>query len=290
MPTLEQLRKAIEQEISKHRLSLLAKAATKLSEKYRQQQQPTGRFITSDEHRLAYIAVRMPATFAAARTVLAEVRRLMPALRANRILDLGAGTAAAAWAAVDVFDEVQQITLVEQDGELIRLGKELAARSGSSALRNAEWENFNLKNARQFSQHDLVVASYCLGEMDTAEAIEIVKTAWQAAHQAIAIIEPGTTKGFELIRTLRSELIEAGGQIIAPCPHQGTCPMAGQDWCHFAARFERSSLHRRIKSGALGYEDEKFSYVAFAKQSAQPAFARVIRHPLRQPGYAQIQL
>ena len=61
------------------------------------------------------------------------------------------------------------------------------------------------------------------------------------------------------------------------------------DWCHFAARVERSSLHRRLKSAALGHEDEKFSYTIFIKDAA---FARVpervVRHP--QIGKGQLQL
>lgn len=62
------------------------------------------------------------------------------------------------------------------------------------------------------------------------------------------------------------------------------------DWCHFSARFDRTSLHRRLKGGSLGYEDEKFSYIAAAKLPVTVEAARVISHPLNQPGFIQLQL
>jgi ribosomal protein RSM22 (predicted rRNA methylase) len=57
---------------------------------------------------------------------------------------------------------------------------------------------------------------------------------------------------------------------------------------HFAQRVERSSLHRRMKKGALGYEDEKFSYVALARAFAGRAPGRVIRRPAPHSGWVEL--
>jgi ribosomal protein RSM22 (predicted rRNA methylase) len=78
--------------------------------------------------------------------------------------------------------------------------------------------------------------------------------------------------------------------MVAPCPGEGDCPITGSDWCHFAARVERSSLHRRLKQAGLGYEDEKFSYVAVARETVTPADARVVRRPQHHPGLIEISL
>jgi ribosomal protein RSM22 (predicted rRNA methylase) len=214
----------------------------------------------------------------------------MPDRRITSLLDLGAGPGTAGWAALEVFDEVQQITLVEQDTEWIRTGKSLARTGENVVLAHADWVHANLRAVASFPAHDLVVSSYALGEIAPKVAREIVKAAWAAAGTAIVIIEPGTMRGFELMRVLRDDLIALGGHVIAPCPHQDTCPIPTNDWCHFAQRFARSALHRRLKIGTLGYEDEKFSYIVASKHLSQPVKSRVIRHPLRHSGHTRLRL
>ncbi len=285
------LRTAIEQELSSVSFSSLTAAATELSDRYRQQRKAE-RFMTSDAHRLAYVAVRMPATFAAVSKTLESVCYLMPDVQPQSLLDLGAGTGAAAWAAAEAFDSLRQFSLIEQDSRLIELGRKLAQESEHTALRSADWRLANLNSVKEFQSHDLVLCSYALGEIDSAAVGKIIKAAWQSTGHLLIIVEPGTTKGFTTVRAVRDQLIEAGAVLVAPCPHSNACPMPTDDtdWCHFSARFDRTQLHRRLKGGSLGYEDEKFSYIAASKYPVTPESARVIRHPLRQPGFTQLQL
>jgi ribosomal protein RSM22 (predicted rRNA methylase) len=76
----------------------------------------------------------------------------------------------------------------------------------------------------------------------------------------------------------------------APCPAATPCPLAAPDWCHFAARVERSSIHRRIKDAELGYEDEKFSYVAVAREPVELPASRIIRRPRQRPGLIVLEI
>jgi Mitochondrial small ribosomal subunit Rsm22 len=40
----------------------------------------------------------------------------------------------------------------------------------------------------------------------------------------------------------------AGVHVVAPCPHDGGCPMDGtSSWCHFAQRFQRTALQKNTK-------------------------------------------
>jgi ribosomal protein RSM22 (predicted rRNA methylase) len=65
---------------------------------------------------------------------------------------------------------------------------------------------------------------------------------------------------------------------------------AAGDWCHFAARVERTAMHRRLKGGELGHEDEKFSYVAATPLPGNPAEQRIVRHPGFHSGFVELQL
>lgn len=232
--------------------------------------------ITTPHFVEAYLATRMPATYAAARRALAEI----PADGISSILDAGAGSGAASLAAHELFPAAS-LTLLERNGALSDTARDF--------LPSAVIQGADLTKTAPFPPHDLVIAAYSLGELG-AQALPVAVRLFQAARVAFAAIEPGTPKGFALLRTLRDDLLARGGYILAPCPAATPCPMAGDDWCHFAARVERSSLHRRLKGGDLGYEDEKFSYLVFTKEPAVPAAARIIRHPVHAPGVIQLQL
>lgn len=245
--------------------------------------------LTSPERRLAYLLVRLPATYAAVSAVLQELRERVGEIRS--LLDLGAGPGTAAWAAAEAFPQLERVTLIERDAEMVALGKKLAAEH--PVLSRAEWAVNDLRSTK-FECHDLVIAAYVLSELSGRDALTGVSAkAWAAAQKAFAVIEPGTPHGFASLLPLREALLAQGQHIVAPCPADAECPMKARpgDWCHFAVRLERSSLHRRLKSGELGYEDEKFSFLVFVRDQAAPqAAARILRHPVHGKGHIKLTL
>ena len=177
--------------------------------------------------------------------------------------------------------------MLENNRDLARLGRTLA--ESSESLRRANWEIDDLRTTREFASADLVILSYAIGELPNAAMI--VNKAWAAARSLLVIVEPGTPRNFTQLAQLRQELIAAGGHLLAPCPHQLECPMVSAgDWCHFSVRLQRTAEHRRMKSGALGYEDEKFCYLAFAREPAQRAQTRIVRHPMIHSGFIRLTL
>jgi ribosomal protein RSM22 (predicted rRNA methylase) len=285
----EALRDALLEEASAWPPGVLAKAADELSEAYR-----AGRPFRfgADEYRIAYALVRMPATFAVLERVFEEIRDI----GIRSLLDLGAGPGTAAWAASEVFGALERVTLIEEDPRLIDLGKRLcgagsqpAASRLVSTLPPLKWHTADIR-VSPLEPHDLVTLSYVLGELEEPDALRVLRKAWKAASEALLVIEPGTPRGFARIRLLRDELISLGAHIAAPCPHAAACPMPPNDWCHFSRRLERTPLHRTLKHGSMGYEDEKYSYVAATRAALEPAPARILRHPMRYPGHVKLRL
>ncbi len=280
---------AIQQETEKIDRRRLLHAATELTEHYQAADFSTPA-IASSAHRAAYLAVRLPATYAATRRVFSEINLRSPGSEITSLLDLGSGPGTALWAAAEEFSSLQRATLIEADEHWLHMGKSLAEFTGAS-LPQAQWLRQDLRSGFSCERHDLVVISYTLGELPRSSAEETLRKAWKCAGRFLAVIEPGTRRGFATVLSARSLLLEHGAAILAPCPHVEACPMAAAgDWCHFSQRIERTSQHRQLKGGALGYEDEKFSYVIAAKEPAVVNGARIVRHPGKHSGHVQLAL
>ena len=237
----------------------LRSAARAMSEAYRDGR-PT--VVTSEREAVAYAAYRMPATFAATVAALRAVRGALPGLVPTTLVDVGAGPGTAMWAACDVFPSIESAVLVESNAHMRKVCDRLA-----SGL-DVTWADTTSADA------DLVVASYSVGE-DTLDIEEL----WKRAVDALVVVEPGTPRGFASVIDARTKLLEHGGHVVAPCPHDDPCPMRTPAWCHFAVRLPRSATHRSVKDAELPYEDEKYSYVAVTRRDVLDRAPRVIDHP-----------
>jgi ribosomal protein RSM22 (predicted rRNA methylase) len=270
------VKRIIEERCEQVGFPALKRAASAMSDFYREGRTLALSRMPAAERTAAYLAARMPATFAASFAVLREVRERLDGAPVGSILDIGAGTGAASLAARHWFPEAA-VTLLERDSAF--------AEAARAFLPEARILSADAANLDPLPPHDLIIAAYSLGEL----AKPLAQRLWQSARVALIVIEPGTPGGFTLIRTIRDCLLSAGAQMLAPCPAETACPIVAPDWCHFAARVERSSLHRRLKDGQLSYEDEKFSYIALGRNPVPLPEARIIRHPQHQPGLITLE-
>jgi ribosomal protein RSM22 (predicted rRNA methylase) len=281
------LRTALDATLDQIKPSDLSAATRELSARYRRPD-VSQKYVLTDRDVLAYAAFRLPATFAAVSAALHEVGKLVPEWHPRSVLDAGAGLGTASWAATEVWPSVADVELIEQDERMIALGRKFMAAGG--VLPTARWINSDLSDRVPGNPRDLVLASYVLIELETSVRDDLIHRLWQETKAVLVLVEPGTPAGFGAIRAARARLIELGAHIVAPCPHGAGCPMAGGDWCHFNQRLARSRAHRDAKGVSIGYEDEKFSYVAVSRAATIPAAARVLRHPQVRAGHIRLEL
>lgn len=261
----------------------LEKDAKAISEAYRMRTGMGKRLLTRECEAAAYAAARMPATYEAARTAIESA--LAASGHAPRtLLDCGAGTGAATWAA-DSLLALDSVACLEREDAMRAVGGRLM-RAGGDALKSADWQAFDLTDKKPLPQAELVVEGYMLGELAEDMRLPVARRMWDACTEMLVLIEPGTPQGFANLAAVRRELAGLGAHVAAPCPARSTgCPMAGEDWCHFAVRVQRTKLHKQLKGGDAPYEDEKFCYLALTRtQAGNPCAARVLRHPLIAPG------
>jgi len=262
------LRASIEEAaLSGGRGSVVSVAAEDVSARYRRLESDMGNFqlqLRTEEEALAYMVARLPATYAANARVFEEVCSLMPEFSPANVLDVGAGPGTASFAASNFWD-FSRLTLLEPNRYLREVGQKfLCPEIDAEILWADQFLGGDLSGV-----HDLVLASYVLNEIEDKKREGIIRSLWDACSGVLVIIETGTPLGFSVIEDVRRLARSFENCFIeGPCPQSGECPLSSVDgrWCHFSVRVERSKQHKNMKSGAtLGYEDEKFSWVALSR-------------------------
>jgi len=235
--------------------------------------------IRSEADALAYALARMPATYAAMSASLNALHEIRPDFAPTSLLDVGAGPGTATWAAAAAFPSLTSLALLDSNSALRALALDLAG--DRTRLRKITYQLGEARAALADSEAvDLVIASYMIGEIGDAERTALAELMWAKTRDTLLIVEPGTPAGYGRIIALRKQLIAAGANVAAPCPHDRECPLPAPDWCHFTQRLPRSRAHKQLKSAELPYEDEKFSYVALTRAPPARHPARVIAQPV----------
>ncbi|WP_433157088.1 small ribosomal subunit Rsm22 family protein [Kribbella sp. CA-247076] len=277
----EQLQAALNQALDGIKYDVLRQRIADLSARYRGECVRDGAASMADRlDCLAYAVFRMPATFRALRAALTAADAHVGSF--SNHLDLGGGTGAGAWAAADVWPGIST-EIVERQPDAIELGSTLLANG------NQQWTRADLRRWEPERRVELVTISYVLGELTAATRGRVVAKAANTAD-TVVVVEPGTPRGFERILEARRQLIDLGMTFAAPCPHEQACPLAANDWCHFAVRVPRSELHRLAKHGTRNYEDEKFSYLVATRRPSTSATNRIINRPTRPKGRVVLDL
>ena len=283
------LQAALAEQLDSAQQAEVLSAAGEGSRRYRAREKKSFQ-IRNRAEALAYALARMPATYGAVcRALRYSLEGLGGLTQAPlSLLDVGAGTGAAAWAAAGLA-ELSSVTCLEYADEMRKLGESLMHGEGSP-LKQAEWSRLELVSQPIGKRADLVVASYVVNEIREEDRGKVLAKLWEATGKLLLLVEPGTPEGFRVLKEARSRLLESGAHVLAPCPQEGPCPLPDGDWCHFVCRIQRTRLHKLAKEGEAPFEDEKFSYLAVSREKGNLCGARVLRHPYRGKGYVRLEL
>ncbi len=283
-----QLRQGVDALLEGTPLAALKDAGKALSGRYRAEVRDGRLHMADDLAVKAYLAQRLPATFAAVRAAMGALEEARPGFSPATLLDIGAGPGTAPWAASDTWPSLGRATLLEASAPVRAAGQALAREMPV----RCDWLSGDATLALPaIEAADLVTLAYVLDELPPASLPKLVDRLWALTAGTLLVVEPGTPAGWRRILDVRAQLIAAGGHVTAPCPHHAACPLAAPDWCHFSRRVARSRLHRLAKDADVPWEDEKFIYLAVSREPATaPNAARVLAPPRAGSGKVALKL
>ena len=282
------LRQAVDRLLENTPMETLRRAAKTLSERYRAEIRDGRLHMADDLAVKAYLAQRMPATYAAVRASLGALAEARPDFSPGSLLDIGSGPGTALWAVADLWPDLGRATMLEASAAARSTGERLA---GEGIAARTDWLAGDATLALpDLGPADLVTLAYVLDELPPPAIAKLVERLWVLTADTLLVVEPGTPAGWRRVLDVRGQLIAAGGHVLAPCPHHAPCPLAAPDWCHFSRRVARSRLHRLAKDAEVPWEDEKFAYLAVSRQAAPDRAARVLAPPRTGSGKVSLKL
>jgi hypothetical protein len=204
----------------------------------------------------------------------------VPALDVREVRDCGCGPGTFLWAYVfwlmhrrpEALAKLQRLHGVERTPEAAamaqRLGKALRRLPGCGHLEieisTGDWE-------ADASDAELTIFGNVLVEGETS-ALPC------PTGKRLILIEPGDRAGFHKLLPHRDALLEQDWQVRFPCTSHHSCPMAADNWCHFAVnRFVLPFVQRMSTAAKRRNHRHHFSgFVLDAEGTHEPDHWRVL--------------
>ncbi|KAF8240735.1 hypothetical protein L208DRAFT_1231139 [Tricholoma matsutake] len=257
----------------------------------------------------AFASIALPAHYSAIFSVFDHLkRRLGPTWKIERVINWGAATGSGLWASLYSF---QHSIPAEANSAEHRLNstittylgidkREGLVTVGKRLLRNVDLNSLSVSWQRSFRDEDkiprsdgqdtIALSAFMLTSLPTPLARKaLVKEMWESGAHVMVLIDHNTTAGFEAIAQARQYLLDMGrkefedpetdelpirgSHVVAPCPHDGACPLHHPGSilvCGFAQRWQRPSFVRLTKHSGVGHEDIEYSYVVI-RRGARPS-------------------
>lgn len=274
----------------------------RLSDRFTKERQLSTEVYADDlESQIAYGLFFFPQTFMRTQFVLEECWR--PSGDASlRILDLGAGSGAAGFAALSRLGS-RPAHLFARDHSDVALSS--LARLASRCCERwpnvkVETEHDNLTRSHALpAPFDLIICSFALNELVERDATFDV-SAWTRGlvdqltpGGTLVILEPALKVTSERLEALRDcAAAEGWARILGPCLHHARCPMlaGGRYWCHEVRRWTPPPMAEKINRKLFrDLPHLKFSFLALTSgrgvdADPTPSRARLVAPMMKERG------
>jgi len=187
------LRQAVDRALEGVPMSALTAAARVLSQRYRGEVRDGRLHLSDNAAALAYLATRMPATYAAIHASLASTAKRLPDFAPLTALDVGAGPGTALWAAASNWPGLEDITLLEASPAIRAWGETLTVAAPVSRV---SWRQQDIRSDfADSTPRDLVTLAYVLDELPPDDRDRLIDRLWVLTASILIIVEPGTPAG-----------------------------------------------------------------------------------------------
>lgn len=265
-----------------------------------------GAYFQNTRHCAAYSLFFAPQTYARTRLLLRDIPALEERESPWRILDLGGGTGAAAWAILDALPEAAaaQVDMLDQSRAALRCATDLFA-----SLRGERWPDSRLRTVPgdlteplPFKEpYDLISIHYTLNELDAENQRRLLSRAARLLKPDghLLIAEPLRHDVGDYMRHLREQALQAFDlKVAAPCPHQAACPLPAP--CHdvrtwrvprsmqiLNAKLKRDVSHLAFAALILTQKPNAGTEGVTDESGPGPSPIRVVGSPTHLKGYSQ---
>ncbi len=300
LPTFINLPPAIQKTISamlaKQTSSEWVKRAELVHKRYMTFKKDNDSYLQDYTDALSYVALRAPATYTQIYSTLATIKEVAPSFKPTSILDIGSGPGVGMWAAQTIYPQIEDITNIDQNKNVIALGKEIAASTNIPT--NIVWKHADVKSGleKNGNTYDIILLANILNELHPRDRERLIGLAFNLCKGVLIIIEPGTPNGSTIVQSAAKSLSRTG-TLLAPYINNS---FVENDtfWMHFSKRFMRPEFTRRIRQymrddmlSASNIEEAKFAYVAIGKQeSKNKSWGRCIGSVRIQKGFLEVPI
>lgn len=256
----------------------------------------SGRYINDFSDVLAYLGLRIPATYAQIHSALSQIQEIMPLWQPKSLLDIGSGPGAGIWATKSIWPGLETAIAIDQEKYFLSVGKEIIQKVLLPMQILWQQQDITAGIENMGEEYDLIIISNVLNELDVSQRRHLLGQAYNLCKGVVVIIEPGTSAGIKIVQETAKDF---SGKVNLLAPYINNIFVQSQDqWLHFSQRFIRPEFQRRIRQHmrtnslmASDWEETKYAYTAIGKIPAkEKVWGRSIGLIKKQKGFLEVPI